>query len=164
MSSLVLLLGSNIGDRRQYIEQAILLIEKKIGKIIQESLLYETEAWGDQSQRSFINQVVVVSTDQPPHTLLKNTLFIEEVLGRVRSGKKWQARTIDIDILFYNNFIYSDANLTIPHPQLHQRKFTLIPLLEIMPNFIHPKFKKTIKELLENCKDDMLSVKRFDNA
>ena len=158
MKNIVLLLGGNIGDRVSFFQQAILLIEKQIGKIIKASSFYETAAWGNENQPAFLNQVVYANTELQPEDVLNSIISIEKSLGRKRDTK-WQERTIDIDILFYENQIIETKTLSIPHPWLHQRRFTLVPLVEILPNLVHPKLNKTTWQLLEEC-EDTLAVRR----
>jgi 2-amino-4-hydroxy-6-hydroxymethyldihydropteridine diphosphokinase len=156
-----LILGSNLGDRLHYFQQALELIEQNVGQIIQQSSLYETASWGVENQPSYLNQVIEINTRLSPSMLINSILNIESLLGRVRNIK-WESRVIDIDILYINNLIINTKELIIPHPRLHLRKFTLIPLCEIAPNFIHPVFKITQNKLLETC-DDLLTVKKVIN-
>lgn len=155
MNSAYLLLGGNIGKREKILEKALLEIESRIGKILKKSSVYETKAWGFEQQPDFLNQVILVETNLTAENLLKKILEIEKSLGRKRTGKKWEKRIIDIDILFCNDFIIQKKNLKIPHPCLHLRRFTLAPLNEIAPDFVHPVLKKTVSELLKNCEDKL---------
>ncbi|MBI1227631.1 MAG: 2-amino-4-hydroxy-6-hydroxymethyldihydropteridine diphosphokinase [Bacteroidetes bacterium] len=149
-----LLLGGNLGDRLANLAAARKLIGEKIGIIVKKSSLYETEAWGNTDQPDFLNQALEVATNLNPVDLLHAILSIEKKLGREREDK-WSARTIDIDILFYEAKILNTKELTLPHPHLHERNFVLVPMLEIAPNKQHPVFKKTIEELYEASKDDL---------
>jgi 2-amino-4-hydroxy-6-hydroxymethyldihydropteridine diphosphokinase len=148
----VIMLGSNDGARMDFISRARELIKTRAGKISRVSSVYETAPWGNENQPDFLNQAVVIETMLPPHHLLDLLLKIEKDLGRIR-GKKWAIRTIDIDILFYGDEIINDNDLVIPHPRMNERKFTLLPLNEIMPSFIHPVTRVTIKELTAKCSD-----------
>ncbi len=159
MSDVYLLLGSNLGDREKYIADSKQCIENELGPILKESSMYRTAAWGNTNQPDFINQVVLVSSAWKPQEVLSRILGIETYLGRARINK-WGARTIDIDILFYADQCIDEQNLIIPHPYLHQRNFTLIPLLEIAPDLYHPVLNKTITELCEHVLND-LSVQKI---
>lgn len=160
MFSTYILLGSNLGDSKKYISNAIVAIAKKIGLVQAKSALYQTAAWGKLDQPEFINQVIEVKTKLSPQLLLKYILEIEKMLGRERL-EKWGARTIDIDILFYDDQIIKELDLIIPHPFLQVRRFTLMPLSEIAPELIHPILLKNISQLLNELDDD-LSVKKID--
>lgn len=154
MNSVFLIAGGNIGDRKKNLETAAALIEKQIGNIIQSSKIYETEAWGIRDQNSFYNQVHVVETQLSASTLIKKILGIEEEMGRIRTIKN-AARIIDIDILFFNDDIVNEQNLMIPHPEIINRRFVLMPLDEIAPAMIHPVYQKNIHQILLMCKDDL---------
>ena len=158
MHSVYLLLGGNIDDRFYYLENAISLLNKKVGKTIALSHIVESEPWGFSHENKFINQVVYISTKLNPENLLLVTKEIEISLGRVRNSNGYEARTIDIDILFYDKLIYESDNLVIPHPRLHLRNFTLFPLKEIAIDFYHPVLNKTIGELYNECVDDCKAV------
>ena len=149
MALVYLSLGSNIGDRVAFIQQAVNLLQAgNKTTLVRSSTLYETEPWGNKSQNWFINAVVELKTQLSPEELLDFCQNIEKELGRVRDGvPRWGERTIDIDILFYNDKIINTPKLTIPHKHLHERAFTLVPLLELIPSFKHPVSGKTISEL-----------------
>lgn len=152
-NTVYLLLGSNLGDRMLVMKSAVNLIQKEIGEIVTISSIYETAPWGIVNQPSFLNQVLAVQTIQAPEDVLRIILEIEHELGRVRY-ERWGARVIDIDILYFQDLVIDSARLTIPHPRLHERRFTLAPLAEIAPDFIHPVFKKSSVQLLKECKDN----------
>jgi 2-amino-4-hydroxy-6-hydroxymethyldihydropteridine diphosphokinase len=154
MAKAYLFTGSNVGNRIKNIENAARLISEQAGKIVKASSVYETQAWGSTSQGAFLNQALLIETKLEPKELLKKILGIEQQLGRVRLIK-WEPRIIDIDILLYENIIYSDSDLVIPHPYLPERRFTLTPLVEIARNVIHPVLNKTMQELLTECKDKL---------
>lgn len=162
MNQAVLLLGCNIGDRIKNLESAIHALANDAGNIFKTSSIYESEPWGFDSENSFLNQVVIIETKSLPEQLLDQIQTIENNLSRVRTKKGYESRTMDIDILFYDDLTLETESLIIPHPALHKRKFTLVPLCEILPDKIHPIFKKTLKRLLIECSDD-LWVKKFSD-
>jgi 2-amino-4-hydroxy-6-hydroxymethyldihydropteridine diphosphokinase len=149
-----LLTGSNIGDRLSYLQQANRLIHQRIGPIAKLSSFYETAAWGKVSQPDYINQALEVVTVLSPEAVMSTILSIETEIGRTR-WSKWEARVIDIDILFYENRIIKTEHLIIPHPLLHKRNFALVPMLEIAARKKHPIFKKSIEELYEESSDPL---------
>ena len=154
MVTAFLLLGSNVGDREGYLEKARQQIEQHAEDLVMVSSIYETVAWGRLSQPVFLNQVIGIETSLIPKQLLAVVQEIETSLGRHRP-EKWAPRTLDIDILFYGNQIIETPELIIPHPAIPQRKFTLIPLAEVAPGFIHPVLHTTIEELLIECVDPL---------
>ncbi|MEJ7646689.1 MAG: 2-amino-4-hydroxy-6-hydroxymethyldihydropteridine diphosphokinase [Chryseolinea sp.] len=156
--SVFLLLGTNMGDRRKNLSDALWAIEARAGMIRKRSGIYETAPWGKSDQSAFYNQVIQISTFLKPKDLLDQLLTIETTMGRLRN-EKWGERIIDIDILFFGDLVIEEENITIPHPQLPNRKFALAPLSEIADDFIHPKLFQTVHELLKNC-EDFLEVKR----
>ena len=158
MHTAYLLLGSNLGYRHSYLEQAKELIGKHCGTIIQQSSVYETAAWGVADQPSFYNQVIVLQTTLLPETLMQQLLDIEESMGRKRTIK-YGPRTIDIDIQLIDNLTNNSTLLTLPHPYLPERRFALLPLSEVAPQLVHPVLHKTITELLSDC-TDRLEVKK----
>ena len=158
---IIILLGSNLGNRQEHLDQASDLIEKRIGKIVLNSSVYETEPWGFTNTDYFLNKVVCMDSSPEPEILLENLMQIEIDMGREKTGSQYVSRLIDLDILFYEDRIIKSRNLEIPHPKLHLRKFTLIPLKELFQDFIHPEFGKTINELLEAC-NDPLTVRIYE--
>ena len=160
MNTAYILLGSNEGDRQTHLLKAIEFIEKGAGSVVKQSEIYTTMAWGNLEQPDFLNQVLCVHTCFPPAQLLNSLLAIEEKLGRLRNGAKWMPRTIDTDILFYDELILHTADLVIPHPYIQDRKFVLIPLAEIAPQHLHPLLKKNMQSLVDQC-TDLLEVKLF---
>jgi 2-amino-4-hydroxy-6-hydroxymethyldihydropteridine diphosphokinase len=163
MNRLFLITGGNIGDRKTNLETAAALIQKQIGKIMRLSAIYETEAWGITNQPAFYNQVLEIETLLSAREVLDLILKIEEQMGRKRSIKN-AARNIDIDILFFNNEIINEHNLTIPHPEIINRRFVLLPLLELEPEKIHPVLHKSIQELLSETKDKLEAIPVVDGA
>lgn len=152
MNTVYIQLGSNIGERESFITKSMRKVEDDIGKIITASSIFETTAWGNENQNNFLNSVIEIKTPFDAFTILQKSQEIENNLGRERSDK-WGERTIDIDILFYNNKIINTKELTVPHPLIQKRKFVLVPLSEIAPNYMHPILKKNISTLLSECKD-----------
>ena len=152
-------LGSNIPDRAANLSRAVNCIAESVGTVTKQSPIYETQSWG-YSDEDYLNQTIEVETALTPFQLLKTINAIESALGRIRSGKGYEARTIDIDILFYDNEILDTPQLTIPHPKIALRRFVLTPLCDIAPEFLHPVIRKKAKELLKNC-TDTLNVKLF---
>src|ERR1043165_1493398 len=153
MAAVYLLLGSNESDRPGNLGKARNLIEKRAGKITLRSSLYETEAWGLKEQNPFLNQALAIDSNIPSLELLSILKDIEKEVGRVETIK-WGPRVIDIDILFYGDKVVSEEHLKIPHPYLHERRFTLEPLNEIAPDFIHPSLGQTVNQLLAVCADN----------
>ena len=154
MNTVYFLLGSNLGNSKEQLLLAIENIEKYIGTIIKLSSLYSTAAWGNNKQPDFLNQVIIVQTLLAPQIVLNEILAIEEKMGRVRTVKN-AARIIDIDILFFNSEIIKVKDLIIPHPEIQNRRFVLIPLVEIADLILHPILKKNAQELLNICTDNL---------
>ena len=159
MNTVYLLLGSNMGNSEQQLLDAIENITQQIGKIIKQSSLYTTAAWGESNQPDFLNQVIIIESEIMALPMLDIILSIEKKMGRVRTTKN-APRVIDIDILFFNKEVIATANLTIPHPEIENRRFVLIPLNELSPNLLHPISNLSISILLKNC-IDTLDVKKF---
>ncbi len=155
MAIVYLSLGSNKDDRIGYIQQANLQLGALEGvEIIRTSAFYESEPWNMKSENWFVNAVVELKTTLTPHQLLEQCQRIEKQLGRKPSKPgEYEDRTIDIDILFYKKEIINEPDLTIPHKYLHLRAFTLVPLLELIPDFEHPVLHKTISQLHEDLEN-----------
>lgn len=154
MNQVLLLIGGNLDDRFRLLIKVKENISNEIGTIKKESSIYETAPWGFESEQNFLNQVIIVSTSLLPIQVLRKCQIIEDRLGRVRQSEQYISRTMDIDILFYNDEIINTSDLIIPHERLYQRRFTLEPLVEIAPNLVHPVIKKTLSEILKNCLDE----------
>ena len=154
MNTVYLLLGSNMGDSEQMLTVATNMIEKNIGKLTKSSSIYRTAAWGNEDQPDFLNQIIIVSSSLSSSTVLKEMFVIEKEMGRVRTTKN-ASRVIDIDMLFFNDEIIQTETLTVPHPQIQNRRFVLVPLAEIALDFIHPLLKKSSLELLSICSDKL---------
>jgi 2-amino-4-hydroxy-6-hydroxymethyldihydropteridine diphosphokinase len=155
MSKIYLILGSNIGNKQQTIEKAIVELEKRIGAIHQKSSMYATEPWGMNTNEIFINQVVALESEFLPLNILKHCLEIEKQFGRTRHSNTYENRTLDVDILFIDQMILNSKDLQIPHPRILERRFVLEPLLEICPDFVHPQLNKTIRQLYNDCADGL---------
>lgn len=154
MNTVYLLLGSNMGNSEQMLTVATNMIEKNIGKLTKSSSIYRTAAWGNEDQPDFLNQIIIVSSSLSSSTVLKEMFVIEKEMGRVRTTKN-ASRVIDIDMLFFNDEIIQTETLTVPHPQIQNRRFVLVPLAEIALDFIHPLLKKSSLELLSICGDKL---------
>jgi 2-amino-4-hydroxy-6-hydroxymethyldihydropteridine diphosphokinase len=159
MNKVYLLIGGNIGDRKRNLDQACIEIADKIGNINRYSSIYETAPWGNQSQAAFLNQVLEVYSPLRADEIMETALSIEQHMGRVRMGLN-QPRTIDIDILYFNDEKLKTEGLTIPHPRIAERKFVLVPMHELNPALVDPLHQKTILYLLNACKDD-LEVRKY---
>jgi 2-amino-4-hydroxy-6-hydroxymethyldihydropteridine diphosphokinase len=153
MKIIFLGIGTNLGDRKDNLEQAVKRIEEHIGPVMKCSSVYETEPWGFKAENQFLNMVVKVGTKLAPSGLLGRVLMIEALLGRVRGKERYSSRIIDIDILLYEGLIINEESLKVPHPLMPERKFVLVPLCEIASEMMHPVLKKTFGELLEMCVD-----------
>jgi len=148
-----LLLGTNLGDRMNNLNKASEYIVQKAGTITKKSSIYETAPWGIKEQDNFLNCALLIETPLAATNLLDELLSIEKKLGRERT-EKWGPRIIDIDILYYNGDIINEPDLKIPHPFLQDRRFSLVALNEISPDWEHPILKKTVKQMLKDCEDD----------
>ncbi len=162
MPQAYLLLGSNQGDKVKILQLATDRLRLLSKKRPVKSSLYESEPWGFEAEEWFLNMAVKLETDLDPHNLLKTLLEIENELGRVRNEegglamkekRHYTSRTIDIDILLFDNEVINEEDLIVPHPRMHFRRFVLMPLCEIAPNLIHPVLNKSIEKLLDECDD-----------
>lgn len=153
--SVFILSGSNLGNRESLVNHAYRMIGERCGKIVSVSRLYESEPWGFKAEHWFLNQVMEIVTLLPPDELMLSLLAIETELGRDRSVAHdgYVSRPMDLDILYYGDNIIDTEFVTAPHPRLHQRRFTLLPLCDIAPDFVHPTLKKSNRQLLDECQD-----------
>lgn len=152
-------LGSNLGDRERNLLRAIKLLQALPGIAVERmSSIYETEPVGFSEQPCFLNAVIELNTELGAKELLRNFLHIERRLGRLRAQMRWGPRTIDLDLLYYGRALIREPQLRVPHPRVAERKFVLVPLAEIAPDFIAPDRQKSIAELLIACKDDSAVV------
>ena len=167
MAIAYLCLGSNIGDKVGYVQQAVkMLTATGMVTVVRSSALYETEPWGNKDLDWFVNAVIEVKTKLSPRELLDLCKNTEIQMGRkIVESDKYEARIIDIDILFYGDLIVDEPDLKIPHEHLHERAFALVPLLELIPDYEHPKYKKSLLQLheeLEALDDVFLYGTRVD--
>lgn len=162
MKRIYFLTGSNIEPRLTHLRKAENEICNRLGELKMTSSIYESESWGFEADDAFLNQVVVVDSVESPEEVLKIILNIEIEMGRTRRSNGYSSRIIDIDILYFGDDKVDQENLVIPHPRMHLRRFTLEPLVELAPGFIHPSLNKTNKELLNEC-DDLVKVWRYNN-
>jgi 2-amino-4-hydroxy-6-hydroxymethyldihydropteridine diphosphokinase len=147
-------LGSDLGNREANLRKAVEGIGKDAGRVTAVSPLYETEPVGFKGGGDFLNMVISVETILSPSDFLEKLMMLESAGGRVRSETRNISRTIDIDILLFDNEVIYERSLTIPHPRMHARRFVLVPLNDLAPGLVHPVFVKTISELLAECKDE----------
>ena len=152
--------GSNIGDRLGHIQNAIYALSKTEGIILQKiSSVYKTDPVGHEAQAEFLNGVAAIQTDLPPLSLLHTLKNIETAIGR-KHRIRWGPREIDLDILIYGDMCLQTEKLVIPHPEMHLRRFVLVPLAEIVPNLVHPVFQETVQTLLDSLEDDKSVLKK----
>ncbi len=153
VKTIYLSLGSNLGNKRFNLQRAVLLLQKKLGKITDISAVYRSPAWGFEGE-DFLNACLSIETQATAKQVIEMILQIEKEMGRERNaGESYQSRNIDIDLLYYNSETIQTDELTVPHPQLHLRRFVLKPLADIAPQFYHPVLRKDTRNLLQECKD-----------
>ena len=148
-------IGGNIEPRIEYLEKAILWVESLVGKVVRKSKLYESEPWGGVGQAQFLNQVLIIETELNPLEVLQYLKKIESLLGRVE-GERWGPRNIDLDLLFLEREVFHSSELLLPHPRLHERNFVLLPLQEVLPEWVHPTYQMNVPDLLRYCRDEGL--------
>lgn len=155
MTRCYLLFGSNQGDKKKLLDEACRLIEARCGMLVERSSDYLSEPWGFKAEEWFLNALLVVETELAPDDLMERLMEIENELGRVRDPhvKGYQSRTVDLDILYYGDRVIHTEKVIAPHPRLHLRRFALMPLCELVPDFLHPIFNRSQQQLLEKCSD-----------
>jgi 2-amino-4-hydroxy-6-hydroxymethyldihydropteridine diphosphokinase len=153
MSKVYLGIGTNLGDRERNLREAIHKIGEQIGIVSKTSTIYETAPWGFDAENDFLNMVIFVETNYAPGELLQKINLIESTMGRERTQDRYSSRVIDIDLLLYDDLVIYEKGLKIPHRLMHERKFVMVPLCELAPELIHPVLKKSMKLLLEECRD-----------
>ena len=155
MTRCYILFGSNQGDKKVLLEEACRQIEIHCGMLAERSSGYLSEPWGFEAEEWFLNALLVVETELEPDALMDALMKIEAALGRVRDpkAKGYRSRTVDLDILYYGDHVVRTEKVIAPHPRLHLRRFALMPLCELVPDFLHPEFHVSQQELLENCSD-----------
>jgi len=156
MHQVFLGIGGNIGDKPTNFFRAHALISKMLGKIDARSSIYETPPWGFQSEHVFWNQAVEIETVLEPLEILWRIKEIEEMFGIKSKKQRYTDRAIDIDILYVDDDFFETDSLIIPHAKLHERKFVLVPLVEIAPDFKHPLLRMSNRDLLDCCKDQSI--------
>lgn len=154
-NNIFLSLGSNLGNRAEMLNRAIEAIGAKCADVVAVSNMYQTEPLGFVSEKRFLNCCIEIETAYSPEELVTALLEIELELGRTRNDalQGYSNRLIDIDIVFYNHLVLDSPNLVVPHPRMQLRRFVLLPLSELCPQFVHPVLKKTVTDLLAECAD-----------
>ena len=159
MHQVFLGIGGNIGNKHDNFDKVYTFFQNELGTITKSSSVYETPPWGFQAEVNFWNQVLVVKTEFSAVEVLRKINQIERQFGRKRDGGQYKSREMDIDILYFDEMILDTGNLTIPHPQIANRLFVLVPLAEIAPDFVHPLLRLTSLEMLKNCGDNSVIKK-----
>ncbi len=159
MHKVFLGIGGNIGDKRNNFKKVYQLINERLGKIVDSSSVYETPPWGFHSEDPFWNQILIIETKLEAEEILWRINEIDEVFGRERDKERYSSREMDVDILYFDDEYYETPSLIIPHPKIPERKFVLVPLTEVAPDFKHPLRRLTSLQMLENCRDKSLIKK-----
>jgi len=159
MHQVFLGIGGNIGNKHDNFDKVYTFIQNELGTITKSSSVYETPPWGFQAEVNFWNQVLIVETEFSATDVLLKINKIESKFGRKRDGGQYKSREMDIDILYFDNLVLDNKTLTIPHPQIANRLFVLVPLAEIAPDFVHPLLRLTSLEMLKNCDDNSVIEK-----
>jgi len=146
-------IGTNTGNRMRNLEHALSIVHEGVGEVLNISSVYETEPWGFESKNWFYNAAFTLKSSLEPQLLIKKLLEIEKEMGRVRGEGGYTDRCIDLDIILCDDCTISSEKLTLPHPKMHERLFVLLPLQELMPQWIHPVLKKNIEEMVRDCED-----------
>lgn len=155
MARVGLITGSNLNNRSEYMNKAIEALQSRIGVLSDKSSIYVSPPWGYESTNEYYNQVLIFETNLAPDRVLEYCLRIEQLLGRERKEEgSYADRTIDIDMLFYDDLILNEKDLIVPHPRMHLRKFCLLPLFEVNPDWIHPVYKQDLIYLIDHCEDN----------
>lgn len=154
MVQVALIIGSNLDDKKFYLDKAKASLEKHVGNLMKASSVYISPPWGYESTNEYYNQVLIFESDLKPEHVLSFCLRIEQSLGRKRGLEgEYQDRTIDIDILYFGNEVVATDKLSIPHPRMHQRRFCLLPLFEVDPDWQHPTLYLNVQEMIDRCED-----------
>jgi 2-amino-4-hydroxy-6-hydroxymethyldihydropteridine diphosphokinase len=153
MHQVFLSIGGNLGNKRANFDKVYTHIQNELGYIILRSSVYETPAWGFNSEDPFWNQVLCIETHLNPSEILEKIKKIDAAFGRKRNSEGYSSREMDVDILYFDDQTINTENLTIPHPLMHKRLFVLVPLAEIAPRFVHPVLKLISIEMQNSCED-----------
>jgi 2-amino-4-hydroxy-6-hydroxymethyldihydropteridine diphosphokinase len=148
-----LCIGGNLGEREENLEETRMFVTFNMGDILAQSSVYESPAWQMENEPAFLNQVLLIETELSPKDLLAEIRELEEYYGRERSTEAYLSREMDVDVLFYGDFVSDDPKFVVPHPRMQDRKFVLVPLREIAPEFMHPVLNKSVTQMLADCTD-----------
>ncbi len=156
-------IGSNLGEPLENCLKAIKLMDKMQGcRLSGRSEFYRTEPVGVEGQEWYLNGAVSLETERAPAHLLQGLMAIEAEMGRVRK-ERWEARVIDLDLLLYGDLVIAEPGLKVPHPRMHERKFVLVPIVDLAPNLLHPVFGRRMIDLLEDCAEEGQQVLQMDD-